>query len=111
LGRLVAAISQAFDRMALESRVDRTCGNICFLDGNDIGSGTYNLYLYTQDTAAMVKLLVQLEEAHRIPPGLAIGVAKYTDPEHKNWTYEAAYPSTLKDFDISYSARSKEQAQ
>ena len=92
-----------------EARIDRVCEDICFLDGNDIGGGTYNLYLYTQDVPETVKRLVQLEAAHRIPSGLRIGVAKYTDSTHKDWTYEAVYPSTLTDFNISYGAKSKEQ--
>jgi hypothetical protein len=92
-----------------ETRVDWVCEDVCFLDGNDIGSGTYNLYLYTQDVPETVKRLVKLEEAQRIRPGLRIGVAKYTDSTRKDWTYEAVYPSTLKDFDISYRANSKER--
>src|SRR2546423_15276374 len=85
---LIRGISSAFARISLENRVDRACRDNCFLDGNDIGSGTYNLYLYTGDVAATVKVLVELERANRLPAGLRIGGAKYTDAEHRNWTYE-----------------------
>jgi hypothetical protein len=104
---IIGAVSSAFERMALETRVDWACKNVCSLDGNDIGSGTYNLYLYTQDVPETVRRLVELEQAHRIPPGLGIGVAKYKDSQRKDWTYEPVYPPTLKYFDISYGAKPK----
>ncbi|MEI9932858.1 MAG: hypothetical protein WDM89_20555 [Rhizomicrobium sp.] len=88
--------------MAMESRVDRACASICSFDGNDIGSGTYNLYLYTEDVPATVKLLIELENSGGISHGLRIGVAKYTDTHHNDWTYQAVYPATLKAFDLIY---------
>jgi hypothetical protein len=90
------------ERMTVESRVDTACKEVCFFDGNDIGGGTYNLYLYTRDVHSTVTLLVDLEETHRIPPHLRIGVARYADRERKNWTYDPVYPQGLKTFDISY---------
>ena len=103
----LSEISHMFERMTLEAKVDAACKEVCFLDGNDIGGGTYNLYLYTQDVRSTVKLLVDLEDAHRIPPNLRIGVARYADREHKNWTYDPVYPQGLQSFDISYSLNRK----
>jgi hypothetical protein len=91
-----------FKRVTIESQIEGACAGICFLDGHDIGSGTYNIFLYSQNIPETVKRLIELEEAQRIPSGLRIGVAKYKDEERTDWTYEPAYPSTLKHFEIMY---------
>jgi hypothetical protein len=90
------------NQMRTEPRIDSACETVCFLDGNDIGSGTYNVYLYTDNTSETVKRIVALEQSCRIPPGLRIGVAKYKDSAHKDWTYEAVYPRGLKHFEVFY---------
>lgn len=102
IGIIMGAITSGIENMAMENRVDRACGNVCTLDGNDIGSGTYNLYLYTNNVSATVKLLVELENSGRIRHGLRIGAAKYTDKSHRDWTYQAMYPAWLKTFDVMY---------
>lgn len=86
--------------MQLESHVDTACQDVCFLDGNDIGSGTYNLYLYTSDVPETVKRLVALEQSRQIPTELRVAVAKYKDGNHTDWTYEPVYPPTLKHFEL-----------
>ncbi|HEY1707632.1 MAG TPA: hypothetical protein VGG10_05165 [Rhizomicrobium sp.] len=101
----VDAATSGIENMTMENRIDQACGELCDLDGNDIGSGTYNLYLYTENVSATVKLLVQLEKSGRIHNGLRIGVAKYLDKRHQNWTYEAVYPPALKAFDLIYKTR------
>jgi hypothetical protein len=73
-------------------------------DGNDIGSGTMNFYLYASDAAVndVVRRLVAMEAGHELPPDMRIGVAIYKDKARKDWTYRAAYPAGLKTFDITY---------
>jgi hypothetical protein len=97
-----ATTTAAVERMATEMRIGWACEHVCFDDGNDIGGGAYDIYLYTADVPETVKLLVQLERTRRLPRGLRIGIAKYKDNRHTDWTYAAAFPSTLKAFDLSY---------
>ena len=91
-----------FKRISAESRAEQACGDICFVDGNDIGSGTFNLYLYTADVPETVRRMAALEMAGRLPAGMRIGYAKYTRADRSDWVYEPAYPSDLKNFDITY---------
>lgn len=88
--------------MRTERVIVNACKDVCFDDGNDVGSGTLNVYLYTQDVSATVRLLTGLENAGRIPPGLRIGVAQYTDRQRRDWTYRGVYPAGLKSFDLIY---------
>ncbi len=73
-------------------------------DGNDIGSGTVNFYLYASDATVdgVVRHLIAMEAQHQLPPEMRIGVAVYKDVARKDWTYRAAYPASLKNFDIMY---------
>jgi len=73
-------------------------------DGNDIGSGTVNFYLYSPDenVDGVVRDLVAMEKQQQLPPGMQIGVAIYKDTARKDWAYRAAYPTGLKNFDIMY---------
>jgi len=87
-----------------EARIGWACGQVCFDDGNDVGGGAYNIYVYTQDVPETVKLLVRLEQTRRLPRGLRIGIRR-TDR-----TYTPAYPSTLKAFDISYGQKPGQRA-
>jgi hypothetical protein len=84
------------ERATTEARIAWACGNVCFVDGKDVGGSAYNIYLYTQDVPGTVKLLVRLEQTRRLPRGLQIGI------RHADRTYAPAYPSTLRNFDISY---------
>lgn len=93
-------IRHTIHQLQLESRIDRMCGDLCYLDGNDIGSGTYNLYLYTGDVTITVKRLIDLQQSRKIPPGMRVAVAKYKNRDHTDWTYEPVYPQTLKHFDL-----------
>jgi hypothetical protein len=83
---------------AAETLIARECRQTCSEDGNDIGGGTFNVFLYTADIDATVALLVRLDEADRIPDGMRIGVAEYTNAERTDWTYRAAYPEGLTSF-------------
>jgi hypothetical protein len=91
-----STITARVERATTEARIGWACGNVCFVDRKAVGVSAYNIYLYTQDVPATVKLLVRLEQARRLPRGLQIGI------RHTDRTYAPAYPSTLKTFGISY---------
>ena len=101
----IEAVGSAIERMTWEWRVDANCDTLCFLDGDDFGSGTYNLYLYTQNVAGTIRMLVDLEHANKLPAGLRIGVWTRTSPSQTNWTYRAVYPHSLKLFDVQYGSK------
>jgi hypothetical protein len=83
-----------------EGVIERESGGLYFEDGNDVGSGTCNVYLYTDQIDQTVGRLVGLARAGRLPTDLRIGVAVYKDNERKDWTYRVAYPATLAKFDL-----------
>ena len=73
-------------------------------DGNDVGSGTQNFYLYADDERAdaAVRYVIAMRQKGELPEGMRIGVAVYKDAARKDWSYRVAYPDTLKHFDITY---------
>jgi hypothetical protein len=74
-------------------------------DGNDVGSGTENYYLYADDRKvdAVVQSVIAMQKQKLLPDGMRIGVANYKDANRRDWDYRAAYPKSLTQFDISYS--------
>ncbi len=98
----IDAVTRAFRNMRTEQAIDSACQQTCFDDGNDVGGGTFNVYLYTEDIPATVRLLTNLEKADVIPPGLRVGVGQYRDKQRRDWTYKVAYPNGLKSFDLTY---------
>jgi hypothetical protein len=87
-----------------EDELDRASGDLYFEDGNDIGGGTFNVYLYTQRIDATVQKIIELERLGRIPAGARIGVAQYSNAQRTDWTYKPVWPAGLKSFDITYGA-------
>lgn len=85
-----------------DQTLDEDSGNLYFDDGNDVGTGTCNIYLYSARVADTVAFLIDLEKKGKLPTGLRIGVANYTNKAHTDWTYLVAYPPGLKKFDITY---------
>lgn len=77
-------------------------------DGNDVGSGTTNFYLYADDKRvdAVVRELITMQQQKLLPDGMQVGIAEYKDANRKDWSYRPAYPATLKHFDITYSGKS-----
>jgi hypothetical protein len=71
-------------------------------DGNDVGGGVVNFYLYADDARvdAVVRNVVAMRTQNLLPDGMQIGVAVYKDAKRKDWSYRPAYPKTLKKFDI-----------
>jgi len=101
-GGVLVGLEDALTRFRMEERIYKACGETCFLDGNDFGSGTYNLFLYTDDISGTVDLLVDLLGKKQVLPGLRIGVAKYTNSERTDWTYEPVFPATLREFKLMH---------
>lgn len=93
---------------AAEGVIDRECRETCSETGNDIGSGTFNVFLYTADVDATVRLLAHLQDRGRLPEGMRIGVAEYTNPERTDWTYRPVYPEGLTSFDPFGRTKTKE---
>jgi hypothetical protein len=83
-----------------ERAVEKASGGLYFEDGNDVGGGLFNVYLYTSDVEGTVGRVVALENAGRIPAGVQIGVAVYKDGSRNNWSYRPAYPDGLKSFSV-----------
>jgi hypothetical protein len=91
-----STMTARIERAMTDARIGWACGRVCFVDGNDLGGGVYNIRVHTQNVPETVKLLIQLEQTRRLPRGLRIGVRR------ADGTYAPAYPSTLKIFDIAY---------
>lgn len=83
-----------------QNRIDNACGMLCNFDGNDIGQGKLNLFLYTEDVLGTVKMLATLESEGKLPPGMQIGVAHYKDKARKDWDYVSVYPKGSRRFDL-----------
>jgi hypothetical protein len=88
--------------VSVDQKLDDESGNLYFDDGNDVGSGTCNIYLYTARVDDTIAFLIDLEKKDKIPRGLRIGVAVYTNKAHSDWIYAVAFPPSLKKFDITY---------
>ncbi len=88
--------------LAAEMVISEACRDLCFEDGNDVGGGLFNVYVYAagNDVSQTVELLKALERDARIPAGLRIGVARYTNEARTNWTYEPVHPDDLTSFSI-----------
>jgi len=99
---LLQAFKDSVLRIAGESRIENACSDVCFLDGNDIGSGTYNVYLYTRNVSETVSRMVRLQAAGKLTPGMRIAVAEYKDKQHRDWSYRPVYPPGLKSFALIY---------
>jgi hypothetical protein len=85
-----------------ESVIDRASEGLYVEDGNDVGGGVFNVFLYTERVDDTVARLVALERSGKLPSGLRVGVARYKDPEHTDWDFIPRHPFDLKHFDLSY---------
>ncbi len=92
----------------LQSVLDDEAGRVGYVsDGNDIGSGTTNFYLYAEDAHvdSVVKELIDMQRRKLLPAGMRIGVAIYKDAKRREWDYRPVYPKGLTQFDIMYRAK------
>jgi hypothetical protein len=84
-----------------EDVINDASGDLFFEDGNDVGGGVFNVFVYSDRVDETVQRIIALDKAGKFPPGTKIGVAVYTDPSHKDWTFRAAYPADLTTFLLS----------
>lgn len=99
---IVDAAELGIRNLQTEEAIGNACSNVCFGDGNDMGGGAFNVYLYTRDVPATVRLLERLEKSGNIPDGLRIGVAHYKDKSRRDWSYVGVFPRGLKVFNLTY---------
>jgi hypothetical protein len=74
------------------------------VDGHDVGSGGVNVFLYAEDTKvdAAIAIVVRFFEQGKLPKGMRIGRAVYSDEKRTNWRFQPVYPPGLAEFDIMY---------
>lgn len=72
------------------------------VDGHDIGSGTFNVFIYAEDAKvdSAVRHIIDMVERGKIPEGMKLAVAQYLDAERTDWTFKPVYPADLKSFAI-----------
>jgi len=93
--------TQAQHLVHLQTAFDHEAETLGYIsDGNDIGGGVINFYLYTDTSHVndLIPKLVALQNQGTLPAGMRIGVAVYKDSSRKDWTYRPAYPAQLKSF-------------
>ena len=79
------------------------------VDSFDLGSGTMNLFLYTDDPDKAVRHVVELFEEGLLPPGMRIGVANTQGTEQSTRTYHPVYPPNLAQFELLYPGQNATQ--
>jgi hypothetical protein len=86
----------------IEDTIIEAAGDLFEVDGHDVGSGTFNVFIYADDGAvdATVAKLIQLREKDKVPNSMKIGVAQYTNAERSDWTFKPVYPAGLKSFEL-----------
>ncbi|WP_293906625.1 hypothetical protein [Phenylobacterium sp.] len=85
---------------AAESQIAKASEGLYFEDGNDVGGGYFNVYLYTDHVPETVAHLIDMERAGKVPRNLRIGVAVYKGGDRSDWTYRPAHPATLTLFGV-----------
>jgi hypothetical protein len=87
-----------------ERRIARRCGDACFVDGHDLGSGTANIFLLADDEKVddVVNQIAELVKEQKLPEGVHVGVAEYLDEDRTDWRYRPALPPGLDRFDLTY---------
>ena len=88
--------------LAVEETIAAAESDLFEVDGNDIGSGTFNVFIYAEDRKlqAVIDKLIALRKAGKVPDGMRIAVAQYTDATRTDWIYKPVYPAGLKSFEL-----------
>jgi hypothetical protein len=76
-------------------------------DGNDIGSGTFNVYLYAHEPDRAVRHIVALYRDGNLMPGMRIAVAHYANAARTDWVYRPVFPPGLRTFELMHSETSQ----
>jgi hypothetical protein len=79
------------------------------VDSFDLGAGTMNVFLYTDDSDAAVRHVIALFEEGLLPQGMRIGVADTQGTEQSTRTYHPVYPPSLAEFKLIYPGQSASQ--
>ncbi len=95
-------LAQLTEDFSVEQVLEENSDGLYWVDGNDFGGGTYNVFLYSSDPDAAVRKVIELFEMGQLRPGMRIGVAEYLDEERTNWKFRPAFPEGLETFDIMY---------
>lgn len=75
------------------------------VDSFDLGGGTMNLFLYTDDPDKAVRHVIELFEEGLLRDGMRIGVADTQGTEQSTRTYHPVYPPSLAEFKLMYPGR------
>ena len=83
--------------------------NLYLVDSFDVGAGTMNVFLYSDDPDRAVKRVVELFEEGLLRPGMRIGVADTQGGDQITRTYHPVYPPGLADFKLIYPGQTASQ--
>jgi hypothetical protein len=71
------------------------------VDSFDLGGGTMNIFLYSDDPERAAKRVVEIFEQGMLPQGMRIGIAN-SKGEQGTRTYRPVYPADLNAFRLIY---------
>jgi len=79
------------------------------VDSFDLGGGTMNVFLYTDDPGKAVRRVVEIFNQGLLPKGMRIGVADTQGTEQSTRTYHPVYPPSLAEFKLMYPGQNASQ--
>jgi hypothetical protein len=79
------------------------------VDSFDLGAGTMNVFLYTDDPDKAVRRVVEIFDHGLLPQGMRIGVADTQGTEQSTRTYHPVYPPSLAEFKLMYPGQNASQ--
>ena len=83
--------------------------NLYVVDSFDLGAGTMNVFLYSDDPDRAVRRVVELFEEGLLPAGMRIGVADTVGGEQIMRRYHPVYPPSLAEFQLLYPGKTPTQ--
>ena len=86
----------------IEDALETVSSGEYVVDGHDVGSGAVNVFLYAEDSRidSAIAVVVGFFEQGKLPKGMRIGRAIYSDAKRTNWHFQPVYPPGLLEFDI-----------
>lgn len=90
------------DLIAIEDRLERYADGSYDVDGHDIGSGQFNVFMYADDRKIDVAIarIIQLFQDGKLAPGMKLGVAVYVDLTRTDWSFKPVFPPGLREFEV-----------
>ncbi|MBC7932260.1 MAG: hypothetical protein H7Z38_17020 [Rubrivivax sp.] len=86
------------DLSSLEDFLESQSNGLYVVDGHDVGGGKVNIFLYTTDVAAAVKMLVDFAGQGSLPSGVRIAVGDTSNNDDR--AYRQVYPDDGAAFEI-----------